>query len=80
MDIKSYNGKRPIDNKGRPIRLMSDFSEESEKTEGTGQMFYILWQTSDARLLYPAKLSVTIDKERKTFHNKTNLSTISINP
>ena len=36
------------------------------------QLHYKLWQTTHARVLYPAKLSLTIYNERKTFHNRNN--------
>lgn len=60
---------------------MSDFSMENLKNRRNwADVFQTLTDyRCQARLLYPAKLSVTIDEERKIFHNKTNLSTIFIN-
>jgi hypothetical protein len=38
-------------------------------------------QKCQPRLLYPAKLSITIDKETKVFHNKTKFTQyLSMNP
>jgi hypothetical protein len=37
-------------------------------------------QKCQPRLLYPAKLSITIDRETKIFHDKTTISFLKSNP
>ena len=69
--------------KGKPIRITPDFSPETMKAR-------ISWpdviQTlrehkCQPRLLYPVKLSITIDGETKVFHDKTKFKNyLSMNP
>jgi hypothetical protein len=63
-------------NKGRPIRITPDFSPETVKVR---RFWEDVIQTPrehkcQPKLLYPAKLSITIDGETKIFHNKTNFT------
>jgi hypothetical protein len=37
-------------------------------------------QKCQHRLLYPAKLSITLDRETKAFHNRTKFTHLSTNP
>jgi hypothetical protein len=70
--LKAVREKGQVTYNGRPIRFTPDFSPESIKAR-------IYWadviQTSrqhkcQPRLLYPAKLSITIDGKTETFHDK----------
>jgi hypothetical protein len=61
---------------GRPIRITPDFSPETMKSR---RSWADVTQTlreykCQARLLYPAKLSITIDGETKIFHDKTKFA------
>jgi hypothetical protein len=40
------------------------------KSEGPGKIYYTLWEIINVRL-YPAKISITRDRENKIFHNKS---------
>ena len=68
---------------GRPIRITQDFSAETMKA---GRSWTDVIQTLrehkyPPRLLYPAKLSITIDGETKVFHDKTKFTYyLSTNP
>jgi hypothetical protein len=47
----------------------------------TDVVFTLIEPKCQPRLLYPAKLSITIDEETKVFHDKTKLSQyLSTNP
>jgi hypothetical protein len=69
--------------KGRPIRITQDFSPETMKAR---KLLAEVVQTlrehkCQPRLLYPAKLSITIDGETKLFHDKTKFTQyLSTNP
>jgi hypothetical protein len=81
-NIKSSKGKCQVTYKGRPIRIILDFSTESMKDRRSGAdvIQTLTEQKCQPRLLYPAKLSVTIDGETKIFHDKTKfIQYLSIN-
>jgi hypothetical protein len=74
--LKAAREKGHITYKGRPIRITPDFSPETMKarrswTDAIQTLRELKWQP---RLLYPAKLSITIDGETKVFHNKTKFT------
>ena len=56
--------------KGRPIRITPDFSSETMKA-WTDVIQTLREHKRQPKLLYPAKLSITIDEENKIFHDKT---------
>jgi hypothetical protein len=81
--LKAVKGKSQVRYKGRLIRIISDFSPETMKSR---RSWADVTQTlrehkCQPRLLYPAKLSITIHGETKIFHDK-NKSTqyFSTNP
>jgi hypothetical protein len=69
--------------KGRPILITTDFSPETMKARRswTDDMDTLREHKCQLRLLYPAKLSITIDGETKVFHDKTKFTHhLSMNP
>jgi hypothetical protein len=57
---------------GRPIKITSDFSPESmkDRRSWTDVIQILRERKYMSRLLYPEKLTITIDGETKVFHNK----------
>lgn len=70
--LKATRIKR-TSHKSRPVRITSGYWMETLKARRTSMdIFYISKRPQvQSRLLYPAKLSVTINRERKAFHDKT---------
>jgi hypothetical protein len=69
--------------KGRPIRITSDFSPETMKPRRSwADVIQTLREHKcQTRLLYPEKLSITIDRENKVFHVKARFTQyLSTNP
>ena len=69
--------------KGRTIRMTPDFSSETMKARRswTDVIQTLREHKCQSRLLYPAKLSITIDGETKVFHDKTKFTHyLSTNP
>jgi hypothetical protein len=62
--------------KGRPIRITPDFLPETMKARRswTDVIQTLREDKCHPRLLYPAKLSITIDGETKVFHDKTKFT------
>jgi hypothetical protein len=79
--LKAVREKGQVPHKGRSIRITPDFSPETIKAR---RSWADIKQTlrehkCQPRLLYPAKLSITI--ENKIFHNKTKCTQyLSTNP
>jgi hypothetical protein len=65
-------GKGQIIYKGRPVRITPDLSPETMKARRSwADVIQTLREHKcQPRLLYPAKLSITIDGETKIFHDK----------
>jgi hypothetical protein len=61
---------------GKPIRITPDFSKETRKARRSWTDFIqtLREHKCQPRLLYPAKLSITVDGETKVFHNKTKFT------
>ena len=61
--------------KGNSIRLSVDFSAELYKPEGSGKTYLNCWKEKKCQpeILYPARLSFTIDGDIKNFPNKSKL-------
>jgi hypothetical protein len=81
--LKAVREEGQVTYKGRPIRITPDFSPETMKARRawTDVMQTRKEHKYKARLLYPAKLSITIDGETKVFHNKTKFTYyLSMNP
>jgi hypothetical protein len=71
--LKAVRGKGQVTYKGRPIRITANFSTETLKTRRSwADVIQTLREHKcQSRLLYPAKLSITMDGETKIFHDKT---------
>jgi hypothetical protein len=81
--LKSVRKKGQVTYKGRPIRITPDFSPETMKARRSwaGVIQILREHKCQPRLLYPAKLLITIDGENKIFHDKTKFTQyLSTNP
>jgi hypothetical protein len=81
--LKAVREKGQVTYKGRPIRITPDFSPETMKARRSWSdvIQTLREQKCQSRLLYPAKLSITIDGETKVFHDKTKFTQyLSTNP
>ena len=81
--LKAVREKGQVTYKGRPIRITPDFSPETMKARRSwADVIQTLREHKcQPRLLYPAKLSITIDGENKIFHDKTKFTQyLSTNP
>ena len=81
--LKAVREKGQVTYKGRPIRITPDFSPETMKARRSwAELMQTLREHKcQPRLLYPAKLSVTIDEEAKIFYDKTKFTQyLSTNP
>jgi hypothetical protein len=74
-NLKAVKEKGQVTYKGRPIRITPDFSPETMKARRfwTDVIQMLREHKCQPRLLYPAKLSITIDGDTKVFHDKTKL-------
>jgi hypothetical protein len=81
--LKVVREKGQVTYKGKPIRITPNISPESMKARRSwADVIQTLrdhkWHP---RLLYPAKLSITIDGETKVFHDKSKFTQyLSTNP
>ena len=68
--------KGQVTHKGRSVKITPDFSIETIKARRswTDVLQTLRDHRCKPRLLYPAKLSITIDGENKIFHDKTDLN------
>jgi hypothetical protein len=81
--LKAVREKGQVTYKGRPIRITPDFSPETMKARRSwADLIQKLREHKcQPRLLYPAKLSITIDGDSKIFHDKTKFTQyLSTNP
>lgn len=81
--LKAAREKGQITFNGKPIRITPDFSAETIKARRawTEILQTLRDHRCQARLLYPAKLSITIDGENKIFHDKNKFKQyLSTNP
>jgi hypothetical protein len=74
--LKAVREKGQVTYKGRPIRITPDFSPETMKARRswTEVIQTLREHKCHPRILYPAKLSITVDGETKVFHNKTKFT------
>jgi hypothetical protein len=74
--LKAVREKCQVTYKGRPIRITPDLSPDTMKAKRswTDVMQILREHKCHPRLLYPAKLSVTIDGKKKVFHGKTKFT------
>jgi hypothetical protein len=81
--LKAERENGQVTYKGRPIRITPDFSPENMKARRswTDDIQTLREHKCQSSLLYPAKLSITIDGETKPFNNKTKFTQyLSMNP
>jgi hypothetical protein len=82
-NTKSSKGSGQVTYKGRHIRMTPDVSPETMKARRSwADVIQTLREHKcHPRLLYPAKLSITIDGETKIFHDKIKfIQYLSTNP
>ena len=76
--LKAVREKGQVTYNCRPIRITPDFSARRSWTD---VIQTLREHKCHPRLLYPAKLSITIDGETKVFHEKTKFTHyLSTNP
>ena len=81
--LKAVREKGQVTYKGRPIRIVPDFSPETIKAKRswTDVMQTLREHKCQPRLIYPTKLSIAINGETKVFHDKTKYTQyLSTNP
>jgi hypothetical protein len=81
--LKAVREKGQVTYKGRPVRITPDFTPDIMKVRRSWTDFIqtLREQKCQPRLLYPAKLSITIDGETKVFHGKPKFTHyLSMNP
>jgi hypothetical protein len=76
--LKPVRGKGQVTYKGRHIRITPDFSPETVKARiSWADIIQTLKEHKyQPRLLYPAKISITIDGETKISMTKANLHNV----
>ena len=74
--LKVVREKGHVTYKGRPIRITPDFSTETMKARSswTDIMQSLRDHKCWPKLLYPAKLSITLDGETKIFQDKNKFT------
>jgi hypothetical protein len=74
--LKTVREKGQVTYKGRSIRIAPDFSSETMKARRswTDVIQILREHRCQPRLLYPARLSITIDGETKVFYEKTKFT------
>ena len=66
--LKAARDKRSLNYMGRSIRLTADLSTETwQDRKGWQDIFRVLNKNLQPRILYPARLSFTIEGEIKSF-------------
>jgi hypothetical protein len=81
--LKAVRKKGQVTYKGRPIRITPDFSPETMKVRRSWKdvIQTLREHKCQPRLLYPTKISNTIDGETKVFHDKIKFTYyLSMNP
>jgi hypothetical protein len=81
--LNAVREKGQVTYKGRPIRITPDFSPETmnARRSWTNVTQTLRKYKCQPRLLYPAKLSITIDGKTKVFYDKTKCTEyLSTNP
>jgi hypothetical protein len=81
--LKAVREKGQVTYKGKPIRITPDFSPNTMKARRawTDVIQTLRENKCQPSLLYPAKLSITLDGETKVFHDRTKFTHyLSTNP
>ena len=70
--LKAARKKQEVTYKGAPIRLANDFSMETLQARREWQKIFQVMRTRglQPRLLYPARLSIKIEGQKKCFPDK----------
>ena len=73
--LKAKRVKQEVTYKGAPIRLATDFSMEMLQTRREWQKIFQVMRTRglQPRLLYPARLSIKIEGQIRSFPDKRSL-------
>jgi hypothetical protein len=73
--LKTVKEKKQITYKGKPMKIIADFSTEILKARRAwSEVFWTLNENNfNLRTLYPEKLSFKIDGTIKVFHDKQKL-------
>ena len=73
--LKTAREKREVTHKGAPIRLAADFSKETLQARREWQTIFQVMRTRglQPRLLYPARLSIKIEGQIKSFPERRSL-------
>ena len=73
--LKAAREKETVTDKGVPVRLSADFSKETLQTRRGWKEVFAVMKGKDLhpRLLYPAKLSLRIEGQIKSFPDKKKL-------
>ena len=73
--LKAAKEKQEVTYKGAPIRLATDISMETLQVRREWQKIFQVMRTRglQPRLLYPARLSIKIEGQIKSFPDKTSL-------
>jgi hypothetical protein len=73
--LKAVRKKKQITYKGKPIKIIADFSMETLKARRAwSEVFRALNENNfNPRILYPAKVSFKIDGAIKVFHDNQKL-------
>ena len=73
--LKAAREKQEVTYKGIPIRLVTDFSMETFQARRDWQKIFQVMRTRglQPRLLYPARFSIKIDGQIKSFPDKRSL-------
>ena len=73
--LKAARKKKEVTYKGAPIRLATDFSMETLQTRREWQKIFQVMRATclQPRLLYPARLSIKIEDQIKSFPDKRSL-------
>ena len=72
--LRAAKERGQVKYKGRPIRIIHDFSLETMKARRSSIMQTLRDHGLQPRLLHPAKLSITIEGQNKIFHDKTRFN------
>ena len=73
--LKTASEKQEVTYKGTPIRLAADFSMETLQARSKWQGIFQVMKTKDLhpRLLYPARLSIKMEGQIRSFPDKRSL-------
>ena len=73
--LKAAREKQEVTYKGAPISLAADFSMETLQARGEWQKIFQVMRTRglQPRLLYPARLSIKIEGQIRSFPDKRSL-------